>query len=825
MRYVRSSVVLVALALLVTFPSLRAGENRKAESSLPLGPLVVHPANPRYFQNAATGEAVYVTGAHTWDNLVDMGPSDPPPKFDFEAYVDWMAQLNHNFIRLWTWELVTWDTTANRHDKLHTVSPMPYARTGPGMALDGKPKFDLTKFEPAYFERLRQRVTAARKRGIYVSVMLFEGWGLQFSPKAWEGHPFHPKNNVNGIDGDANDDGKGVEVHELGNKAVTAIQEAYVRKVIDTVNEFDNVLYEISNENHPPSTPWQYHMIRFIKKYEKTKPNQHPVGMTFQYKNGSNKTLFDSPADWVSPNPQGGYRDNPPAADGRKVVLADTDHLWGLGGNQGWVWKSFTRGCNPIFMDPYRGVVLGKRFDPKWDPIRRSLGYTRRYARRMDLAAARPMPNVASTKYCLANAGRQYVIYKPANEKASVRVKLPAGTYTYEWFDPTRGRRAQRGEKSVTGASTEFPCPVQGDGVLFIERKTVFPARRWEQAEPESQYLDAKKLEAAVDYLRENSGPDGVKELVVVRNGYLIWQGPAVDKVHGIWSCTKSFTSTVLGLLIEDGKATLDTRAKDHLPAMATAYPDVTLRHFTTMTSGYRAANDEPRGGYRHGPSPTPFDPCSAPLFAPGAQYAYWDSAMNQFGNVLTRIAGEPVEGLFKRKIADPIGMDADEWDWGDFGKIDGISVNGGSGNSNNHVSISARQMARLGHLFLNRGNWDGRQLISRSWVALATKPHVPASLALWPDSGADGRGVYGFNWWANGVKADGKRKWPGAPPDTYAACGYNNNDMFVIPIWNMVIVRLGLDQRQRKITDAVYGEFLRRLGLAVADASASKRN
>ena len=825
MRYVRSSVVLVALALLVTFPSLRAGENRKAASSLPLGPLVVHPANPRYFQNAATGEAVYLTGAHTWDNLVDMGPSDPPPKFDFEAYVDWMAQLNHNFIRLWTWELVTWDTTANRHDKLHTVSPMPYARTGPGMALDGKPKFDLTKFEPAYFERLRQRVTAARKRGIYVSVMLFEGWGLQFSPKAWEGHPFHPKNNVNGIDGDANDDGKGVEVHELGNKAVTAIQEAYVRKVIDTVNEFDNVLYEISNENHPPSTPWQYHMIRFIKKYEKTKPNQHAVGMTFQYKNGSNKTLFDSPADWVSPNPQGGYRDNPPAADGRKVVLADTDHLWGLGGNQGWVWKSFTRGCNPIFMDPYRGVVLGKRFDPKWDPIRRSLGYTRRYARRMDLAAARPMPNVASTKYCLANAGRQYVIYKPANEKASVRVKLPAGTYTYEWFDPTRGRRAQRGEKSVTGASTEFPCPVQGDGVLFIERKTVFPARRWEQAEPESQYLDAKKLEAAVDYLRENSGPDGVKELVVVRNGYLIWQGPAVDKVHGIWSCTKSFTSTVLGLLIEDGKATLDTRAKDHLPAMATAYPDVTLRHFTTMTSGYRAANDEPRGGYRHGPSPTPFDPCSAPLFAPGAQYAYWDSAMNQFGNVLTRIAGEPVEGLFKRKIADPIGMDADEWDWGDFGKIDGISVNGGSGNSNNHVSISARQMARLGHLFLNRGNWDGRQLISRSWVALATKPHVPASLALWPDSGADGRGVYGFNWWANGVKADGKRKWPGAPPDTYAACGYNNNDMFVIPIWNMVIVRLGLDQRQRKITDAVYGEFLRRLGLAVADASASKRN
>jgi len=189
---------------------------------------------------------------------------------------------------------------------------------------------------------------------------------------------------------------------------------------------------------------------------------------------------------------------------------------------------------------------------------------------------------------------------------------------------------------------------------------------------------------------------------------------------------------------------------------------------------------------------------------------------MNQFGNVLTRIAGEPMEDLFKRRIADPIGMDPDEWDWGDFGSIDGITVNGGSGNSNNHVFISARQMARLGYLFLNRGRWAGRQLISPEWVALATRPHVPASLPLWPDSGADGRGVYGFNWWANGKNADGRRRWPHAPAGTYAASGYNNNDMFIIPAWNMVIVRLGLDQRQSKITDSTYNRFLQKVGLAM---------
>jgi CubicO group peptidase (beta-lactamase class C family) len=351
---------------------------------------------------------------------------------------------------------------------------------------------------------------------------------------------------------------------------------------------------------------------------------------------------------------------------------------------------------------------------------------------------------------------------------------------------------------------------------MFVTRRSVFPGEKWQKATPSSQGVDAARLEAAVTYLRENSGPDGVSQLAIIRNGNMIWEGPSIDKVHGIWSCTKSFTSTVLGLLVGEGKATLRTRAKDHVPALAKAYPDVTMRHFATMTSGYRAEKDEPRGSYRHGPSLTPFDPCEAPLFRPGTQYAYWDSAMTQFGNVLTRIAGEPMKDVFRRGIADPIGMDPDEWDWGSFGKRDGLAVNGGSGNTNKHIFISARQLARLGHLFLNEGNWDGRQVIDADWVRVATKPHVSKEIGFWPDSATDGRGVYGFNWWANGTNVDGHRKWPGAPHGTYAASGYNNNDMFIIPEWNMVIVRLGLDQRQVRITDEIYGEFVRRVGLAV---------
>ncbi|MHC4242444.1 MAG: serine hydrolase domain-containing protein, partial [Planctomycetota bacterium] len=274
-----------------------------------------------------------------------------------------------------------------------------------------------------------------------------------------------------------------------------------------------------------------------------------------------------------------------------------------------------------------------------------------------------------------------------------------------------------------------------------------------------------------------------------------------------------------LGLLIDDGKATLETRAKEYVSGMSKTYSAITLRHFTTMTSGYYAVGDEPRGGYKHGPSSTPFKPADKPLFAPpGSKYAYWDSAMNQFGNVLSRIAGEPIEVLFKRKIADPIGMGSGKWDWGDFGKVNGIVVNGGSGNGNKHMKISARQLARFGHLFLNKGKWKGKQLISNAWVYQATRAQVPASLPLEQLSGADGRGVYGYNWWVNSIKHDGKRKWPGAPSGTYSASGYNNNDMFVIPEWDMVIVRLGLDQNKFPITDTIYGTFIEKIGRAIID-------
>lgn len=304
------------------------------------GPLHVHPENPRYFADSS-GKAILLGGSHTWPNLVDMGPSDPPPAFDFDTYLNWLKGYGHNFTRGWTWEPTKWDNTRMKNPEwrngAHTVAPHPWARTGPGFALDGKPKFDLEKCNPDYLDRIRGRLAKSREAGIYVSVMLFEGYGVQFQSDAWPNHPMNPANNINGVDGDKNGDGKGIEVHQLAKKRVRNIQEAYLRWLVTGLNEFDDLLYEVSNETHPSSTEWQYHVIRYVKRIESSLPKQHPIGMTYQNRRGKNQTLLESPADWISPNSEGGFRDDPPDLHGAKVVLSDTDHLWGVGGDAIWV--------------------------------------------------------------------------------------------------------------------------------------------------------------------------------------------------------------------------------------------------------------------------------------------------------------------------------------------------------------------------------------------------------------------------------------------------------------------------------------------------------
>ena len=444
------------------------------------GPLRKHPTNDRYFTDGS-GKAIYLTGSHTWANLVDNGlgveaplsTTDPPSVFNYDAYLDLLQKDNHNFIRLWRWEL---PKTFHSKGSIYFSQPHPWMRSGPGTALDGKLKFDLKQFDQSYFDRLRSRVIAARDRGIYVSIMLFEGWWLDGSPASWQWHPFHGSNNVNGFNGDVNGDGKGDEINTLQIPAgLAAVQKAYVRKVIDTVNDLDNVLYEIANETQVSgSIQWQYDLISYIKSYQAEKPKQHPVGMTWSWeglaKANSNPDLLNSQADWISLGHNWHTKNydynNPPAADGKKVNLADTDH-YGYDKfrddpaySMSWVWKSFLRGHNPILMED----LLSKS---GWIANRAAMGHTRTYANKMNLAAMTPRNDLSTTSYCLANSGQEYLVYQPKTGEFSV--DLTAGSYAFEWFNPTTGSVASTGSVKAAGGKQAFTPPFSGPAVLYLK--------------------------------------------------------------------------------------------------------------------------------------------------------------------------------------------------------------------------------------------------------------------------------------------------------------------------------------------------------------------
>ena len=131
-----TALLLAGLTLILSGQSLPAQTH---------GTLRVHPENPRYFADNS-GKAILLAGSHTWPNLVDMGPSDPPPAFDFDAHLKRLQQHGHNFTRGWTWEPIKWDNTRmknpERRNGAHTVAPHPWPCTGSGLAPDGKPRFD-----------------------------------------------------------------------------------------------------------------------------------------------------------------------------------------------------------------------------------------------------------------------------------------------------------------------------------------------------------------------------------------------------------------------------------------------------------------------------------------------------------------------------------------------------------------------------------------------------------------------------------------------------------------------------------------------------------
>jgi hypothetical protein len=505
----RSDWVLVLEDAAKAFRTARAAASRSpdggadagAKAPLPVasirGPLRAS-KNPNYFADAR-GAPLILCGSHTWNTLQDWGTHGSLRPVEFDAFVRFLKAHGHNCTLLWYTELPKFRglPTGEKAPPDFTVGPHPWMRAGPGKATDGGLKFDLAKFDPAYFARLRARVKALHRAGIYVGVYLFSGeFQLRYRCRS-DGYPFSGPNNVNGVDdgyrGGAPETGL-ASVTMTAPNALTGFQDAYVKKAVDTLNDLPNVLWIVSEEAPTKSTWWNRHLISVVRAYEKGKRYQHPIGYATLGERPMDSVLYNSDADWVAP----WARFSPPQSRGtgrppRKVNVNDSDHsyfgMWNETPreNRNYAWVNFTNGNQVLFMDPYlvyyprekrnlcispvRGI--GSKPDPRWENFRNNLGYILKYSRKLNLALVRPSPTLCSTKHCLAQtpaAGAEYLVYAPCGDPFTVDLSAMPGLrrLAVEWFNPATGQTIGAAPVQAGAACRSFTPPFRGDAVLYL---------------------------------------------------------------------------------------------------------------------------------------------------------------------------------------------------------------------------------------------------------------------------------------------------------------------------------------------------------------------
>ena len=310
--------------------------------------------------------------------------------------------------------------------------------------------------------------------------------------------------------------------------------------------------------------------------------------------------------------------------------------------------------------------------------------------------------------------------------------------------------------------------------------------------------FDPEKLEL-VRQLQEFFYGSESWAIAIVRHGYLVREfytfNVLIPTRFDIWSGTKSFTGTAWGLLLEDSRqgrlpggkqVDLDSLAYDHIPE---GYPltdphksRIQVRHLLTMTSGIpgeqKGVIGNPTasgcGPFEHalGRCPNRFGRWVDRLSGePGTCWDYSDPAFAHLALAFAHITGQEMSACLEERILDPIGIEGLSWD-----------VQGGSGfigphtNAHTGIHVSARELARFGYLALHGGAWQGRQLIPRWWMELATRPSQDLNPA------------YGYTWWTN---ASGTL-WPSVPHDAFALEGYRANACWVVPSLDLVVARVG---------------------------------
>lgn len=283
---------------------------------------------------------------------------------------------------------------------------------------------------------------------------------------------------------------------------------------------------------------------------------------------------------------------------------------------------------------------------------------------------------------------------------------------------------------------------------------------------------------------KKRGGPAGV----ILKNGYIIAQWGDVNRVDMTFSVTKSYLSTMAGLAIDDGLIDdVHDKVGDYVwdgTFEGKHNATITWDHLLTQSSDWSGelfgledwADRPPKEGDID-------DWKNRELLLPGTNFEYNDVRVNVLSYSLLQVWRRPLPMVLKEKIMDPIGASS-TWRWYGydhaFTNVDGVmmqSVSGG-GHSGGGVFINTLDHARFGLLFLNQGNWNGKQLLSKDWIMAARQS-------------SQANESYGYMWWLN----RGSRKWEGVDNENiYYAAGFGGNFIIIDEANDLVMVTRWLE-------------------------------
>lgn len=291
----------------------------------------------------------------------------------------------------------------------------------------------------------------------------------------------------------------------------------------------------------------------------------------------------------------------------------------------------------------------------------------------------------------------------------------------------------------------------------------------WQFDAPENHNMDPEVFERLHAALADST----VYAMLTVKDGVIIdeyyQEGYDENSVFPLHSCSKSFTSALIGIAIKQGYiGGMDDLLSDYLPQVAEltgGKQDLTLRHLLTHTSGLEWY--EWGGGYsnweefRSAPNWVEYILGRNLVAQPGAVFNYSTGNTHLLAAALEAATGKNALDYGKEVLFDPLGIESIQWGNDPQGVTDG----------GNGVVITARDAARFGQLYLQGGEWHGEQLIPAEWAADST--------AAKNNGAGDGTGSYGYQWWV--------RSFGGY--DTYYAFGAWGQYIFVVPELNLVTV------------------------------------